>query len=203
MMIERAGRETLRSSSSFGARGNRRGRRRLRRCAFSAVAATSTAPAARFLARSFSGFGIRLRGILRGRGSDGIIFRVNRGERLLTGRRGCGNRRRRRERITKRRSRITWNYFCTEPDGGFLGFGFPVRPSKSLRGGDVPFCSFRILAGRFEVASQLERDHGVAGFFEQIGKLPNGIFTGASPTNAGRDLFPVSHVLACIVAVEA
>lgn len=107
------------------------------------------------------------------------------------------------ERITKRRSRITWNYFCTEPDGGFLGFGFPVRPSKSLRGGDVPFCSFRILAGRFEVASQLERDHGVAGFFEQIGKLPNGIFTGASPTNAGRDLFPVSHVLACIVAVEA
>jgi hypothetical protein len=32
--------------------------------------------------------------------------------------------------------------------------------------------------------------------------LPDGVLAGAGPTNPGGDLFPVSHVLACIVAAE-
>jgi hypothetical protein len=32
--------------------------------------------------------------------------------------------------------------------------------------------------------------------------LSDGILAGAGPTNPGGDLFPVSHVLACIVAAE-
>ena len=85
----------------------------------------------------------------------------------------------------------------------FLRFDFPIRSAKTLRGGQIPFSGFGILAGGFEIACQFKCNHGVARFFVQIGELPDGVFAGAGPTNPGGDLFPVSHVLACIVAAEA
>src|ERR1700722_14213509 len=93
--------------------------------------------------------------------------------------------------------------FRAESHGRFLRLGFPVRAAKAFRSGEVPFGGFRILTGGFEIACQLKRNHGVAGFLVQIRKLPDGVLAGAGPTNPGGDLFPVSHVLACIVAAEA
>ena len=92
--------------------------------------------------------------------------------------------------------------FRAEPDRRFLRLGFPIGSAKAFRSGEVPFGGFGILAGGFEIASQFKRDHGIARFFIQIRKLPDGVLAGAGPTNAGGDLFPVSHVLGCIVAAE-
>ncbi len=116
---------------------------------------------------------------------------------------GIANRKRRQHEIARRMSWINSRNFRAESDGRFLRFGFPIRSAKTIRGGQIPFSGFGILAGSFEIARQFKRNHGIAGFFIQIRELPDGVLAGAGPTNPGGDLFPVSHVLACIVAAEA
>src|SRR5580693_93969 len=98
---------------------------------------------------------------------------------------------------------ISSDSFRAESGRRFLRLGFPIRAAKAFRGGEIPFGGFGILTGGFEIACQLKRNHGVTGFFVQTRKLPDGVLAGAGPTNPGGDLFPVSHVLACIVAAEA
>jgi hypothetical protein len=98
---------------------------------------------------------------------------------------------------------IDSSHFRAEPYSGFLRFGFPIRPAKTLRGSQIPFGGIGILSGGFEIPGQLKRNHGIASFFVQIGELPDGVLASAGPTNPGSDLFPVSHVLAGIVAAEA
>src|SRR5271167_2474250 len=175
--------------------------------AFAAVAATSTAAAAAFFLWRVGGFSDRFRGGLldigfgfrrsgRSFGRGGILF-------WRESRLGNGNGRRRQHKIARRMRRIDGGNFLTEPDSRFLRLGFPIRSTKTVRRGEVPFGGFGILAGGFEIAGQFKRNHGIAGFFIQIRKLPDGIFASAGPTNPGGDLFPVSHVLACIVAAEA
>ena len=109
---------------------------------------------------------------------------------------------RRQHKIARGMSGIRGGNFGAKPDRGFLRLGLPIRAAKTFRGGEIPFGGIGILASRFEVASQFERNHGVACFLVQIRKLSDGVLAGAGPTNPGGDLFPVSHVLGCIVAVE-
>ena len=93
--------------------------------------------------------------------------------------------------------------FRAESDRRFLRLGFPIRAAKAFRSGEVPFGGIGILASSFEIARQLKRNHGISGFFIQTRELSDGVLAGAGPTDAGGDLFPVSHVLAGIVAAEA
>jgi hypothetical protein len=90
-----------------------------------------------------------------------------------------------------------------EACSGFQGLGFPIGAAKFFSGGGEPLRGFGILTGHFEMAGQLESNHGIAGLLEQIRELPSGVFTRASPTNARGNLLPVRHgvIWRCIVAV--
>lgn len=194
-------RQTFRGRGVFGARHNRRSGGWLRGSTLSAIPATPTPATASFLVLGLRRFSDCVCGIFGGSRRSGVTRRFGSGEFLRSG--GRGRVKRRRSEVTRRRSGFAGHNFGTEPDGGFLGFRFPIGPAKSLGSSNVPLCGFRVLARRFEVASELERDHGIARFFKQIGQLPGRVLASASPANAGRDLFPISHVLACIVAAEA
>ncbi len=182
---------------------------------FAAVAAATTATTPAFFVGRIGRFTSHSRGSLletrfngrrRRLGGSGSNFGGRGFNRVFSDRR-CGFRSckiwRGQHKIAGRMGGIHGRYFRAKPDGCFLRFRFPIGSAKTISGSEIPFSGFGILPGRFEIAGKLKRNHRVAGFFVQIRKLPDGILAGAGPTNTGGDLFPISHVLACIVAAEA
>jgi hypothetical protein len=200
-------RQALRGSSGFRCAGRGDASRALGSFAFTAIAATSTATATAFLIRRTCGFSLGFHGSILGLG-----FRFSRSCRnfrrygilFMRGpRHGRGDRWRCQHKIA---GGMGWIHRChlrAKSDRRFLRLRLPIGSAKTVRGGEIPFGGFGILASGFEIARQFKRHHRVARFFVQIGELPDGVLAGAGPTNPGGDLFPVSHVLACIVAAEA
>ena len=159
------------------------------------ITASSAAATAAVLCR-------RVRGTGSGRLGHGLSGRFRHDQRriscerkLLRGRLFWGSFRGRLRRNVRRGVRGGLRKFGTEPDGGFLGFGFPIGAAEAFRSGEIPFGGVGILTGGFEDASQLKSHHRVTGFFVQAGELADGILAGASATNASSDLLPISHRL--------
>ena len=172
--------------------------------AFPAIAATSASTTAALLIWCFGRFHTGFRGGVLRFGGSRSCGRCERPGTVCKRRRRFrrGNRGRRQLNTAGGLRWIRQGNFSTESDCRLLCFYFPIGPAKTLRGGKIPFGGFRILSRGFEIAGQLKGNHGVVRFLKQIGELPDRILTSAGPTNPGGDLFPVSHVLACIVAAE-